>query len=128
MSEGIITQKVFKWEYLDYTPSTLFFLIEGDVLVWWIDIRHNIDAVYLQEYAWHIWYGIRPSKRKQWYATRILELWLKEAQKLEIQKALVCCYDNNIGSNKVIQVNGGILEKKAKHEDGTYFNRYWITL
>ena len=41
------------------------------------------------------------------------------------------CDDDNIGSSKVIENNGGILENKVENEDGdeTFLTRrYWINI
>jgi predicted acetyltransferase len=55
----------------------------------------------------------------------MLELWLIEAKKLWIQKALLTCDIDNIWSNKVILKNGWVFERVTI--DGTV-NRYWIEL
>jgi predicted acetyltransferase len=111
-------------------PSTAFFLIDTnrEVLLWAIQIRHHIHHPNLIHRWGHIGYAIRPSERRKWYATKMLEFALIEARWIWIDTVLITCDVNNIGSNKVIQANGGVLEKKAKHKNGTYFNRYWITL
>jgi len=44
-----------------------------------------------------------------------------------IQNILVTCNDDNIGSSKIIERNGGILEKKVWDEDeGKEIRIYWI--
>lgn len=108
-----------------FVKSTFFFLSESDKILWWIDIRHNIDSDFLNEKWWHIWYWIAPKYRGNWYATKMLELWLIEATKLWIQKALLTCDIDNIWSNKVILKNGWVFERVTS--DGTA-NRYWIEL
>ena len=105
--------------------STLFFLITWDTILWAIHIRHHIDHPILIETGWHIGYGIRPSARWKWYAIEMLKLWLKEAKKLWIQKALITCDDDNIASAKIIEANGWEFERYAE-EDGKKVRRYWI--
>jgi len=108
--------------------STAFFAIKDDKIIWAIQIRHNINHPNL-EYRWgHIWYWVRPSERKKWYATKMLQLTLLEAKKIWLSKVLITCDVNNIWSNKVIQKNWGIFEKECLHDDGMRFNRYWIEL
>ena len=48
-----------------------------------------------------------------------------ECRKLGIDRVLMTCDDNNIGSAKSIENNGGILENKLE-SDGTLVRRYWI--
>jgi len=109
-------------------PSTAFFWVEGRKIIWAIQLRHHINHPNLK-YRWgHIWYWVRPSERQKWYASKMLSLVLAEAHNIWLDSVLITCDVNNIGSNKVIQNNGWLLEKECLHEDGTSFNRYWITL
>lgn len=48
-------------------------------------------------------------------------------KKLGINKVLICCEKNNIGSAKSIINNGGVLENEVE-EDGHIEQRYWIQL
>ena len=38
------------------------------------EIRHSLTTPFLQEYAGHIGYSIRPSYRKKGYGTKLLSL------------------------------------------------------
>ena len=57
----------------------------------------------------------------------MIALALEECKKLGIDKVLMCCDKDNIGSAKSIQNNGGILENEVE-EDGHLEQRYWIKL
>ena len=57
-------------------------------------------------------YEVRPSERKKGYATKIIGLALKECQNLNIDKVLLVCDKDNIGSAKSIKNNGAILENE----------------
>ncbi|MBS9784392.1 GNAT family N-acetyltransferase [Candidatus Gracilibacteria bacterium] len=108
------------------TPSTLFFVYsDNSELIGAIDIRHNLDNTFLKEFGGHIGYGVAPKYRRNGYATKMLEKGLEEAKKLGIEKVLVCCYDGNIASQKVIEKNGGEFERFA-NLDGKKLRRYWI--
>jgi predicted acetyltransferase len=39
---------------------------------------------------------------------------------------LITCDDDNIGSQKVIEANGGILQDKINNQRGVLTRRYWI--
>jgi len=57
----------------------------------------------------HVGYAVRPSKRRQGYATNALECLLIEARKLDIYKLMPSCGADNVASRKVIEKNGGVL-------------------
>ncbi len=105
--------------------SHLFFLCDWGKILWAIEIRHHIDLPDFNEKYWHIWYWIAPEFRKKWYGTKILELWLIEAKKLWILKVMIGCYIDNIWSNKVIEKNWWVFERKTKDWEA---NRYWVEL
>lgn len=58
----------------------------------------------------------------------MIALALKECKKLGIERVLMCCHKDNIGSAKSIINNGGILENEVLDEDNVLTQRYWITL
>ncbi len=110
--------------------SSLFFLVnEADSarILWFLWLRHHIELINDKQFSWHIGYGVRPSERGKWYATEMLKLGLIEAQKVWIEKLFIACDDDNIASAKVIEANGGILEKYME-KDGVKMRRYWINL
>lgn len=92
-----------------------------------VNIRHYLTD-YLLQYAGHIGDGIRPSERKKGYATAMISLALEECKKMGIQRVLMCCDKDNVGSAKSIIYNGGILENELIDEEGKVVQRYWIAL
>jgi predicted acetyltransferase len=58
----------------------------------------------------------------------MIALALEECKKLNIDRVLMVCYKDNIGSAKSIINNGGVLENEIIYEDGTIDQRYWIEL
>jgi predicted acetyltransferase len=107
-----------------YVPATTLWLVENGEYIGTASIRHTLNE-HLLTMGGHIGYGIRPSKRKMGYGTKILELTLPFAKKLGIDRVLVTCDDDNIASAKIIEKNGGMLENKVEHE-GKLKRRYWI--
>ena len=57
----------------------------------------------------------------------MIGLALDECKRLGINKVLICCDKDNIGSAKSIIHNGGILKNEVE-EDGNIVQRYWIQL
>ena len=83
----------------------------------------------LMEYGGLIGYSIRPSERGKGYATKMLQLALKEFEKINKEKVLITCKDFNIPSKRVIEKNGGIYENSYYNEEDKYtYLRYWINL
>lgn len=118
-----------------WVPSTELWLVDNDpstasgqVFIGRTNIRHYLNS-WLLQIGGHIGYWIRPSKRNKGYGKKILELALKEAKKLGISEVLVTCDTTNLGSKKVIEANGGILENIVPNgPDNPQKKRYWITV
>ena len=110
-------------------PDSVFFLLDEDRnrLLGAVNIRHRLNESLLRE-GGHIGDGIRPSERRKGYATEMIRLALIECRKLGIDKVLMTCEKDNIGSAKSIIKNGGILENEFVNSDGEIEQRYWITL
>ena len=113
---------------LGYVPHTTYWLVEEKEFIGRVDIRHWLTEQLLQE-AGHIGYNIRPSKRRQGYGKKILEMALPKAKELEILKVLITCDETNIPSKKVIEANGGVFENRVLlSSDRPFKLRYWITI
>ena len=110
-------------------PDSVFFLLDEDRnrLLGAVNIRHYLNEYLLYE-GGHIGDGIRPSERRKGYATEMIRLALIECKKLGMNKVLITCDRDNIGSAKSIINNGGILENEFVNSDGEIEQRYWITL
>ena len=58
----------------------------------------------------------------------ILKFALDKAKNLGLNKVLLTCDYDNIGSKKIIEYNGGVLENIIEREHGNKILRYWISL
>ena len=112
-----------------YVPSYDYFAVDDEKLIGVIHIRIRLTDNLLR-YGGHIGYGINPKYWKMGYGKKVLQLGLEESKTLiEDDKILITCDDDNVGSYKIIESNGGILENKVENEDaGEKFltRRYWI--
>lgn len=110
-------------------PCSTYFLLEeeSDRLLGAANIRHYLNAELL-DHGGHIGAGIRPTERKKGYGTQLIALALEKCGQLGIDRVLITCDKDNIGSAKAIQRNGGILEDERTNEDGVLEQRYWIEL
>lgn len=106
--------------------ATHWWIVEGDSYLGAIDLRHRLNAVLL-DVGGHIGYSIRPSARRRGLATWALGAVLPEARALGLDRVLVTCDDDNIGSARSIERNGGVLEDVRTTDTGSK-RRYWITL
>jgi len=106
-------------------PATFLIAEHSGNLVGRTSIRYELND-YLFNVGGHIGYGVRPSYRRQGFATEILRQSLVLIHGLGVTKVLVTCDEDNLGSIKVIESKGGILENKVEFE-GTLVRRYWIT-
>ena len=113
----------------DRVPDSVFFLLDEDRdrLLGAVNIRHYLNDSLLKE-GGHIGDGIRPSERRKGYATEMIRLALLECKKLGIDKVLMTCDQDNIGSVRSIVKNGGILENEFVNAEGHVEQRYWISI
>ena len=100
---------------------------DRDRLLGAVNIRHYLNDSLLKE-GGHIGDGIRPSERRKGYATEMIRMALTECKKLGIEKVLMTCDKDNIGSARSIIKNGGILENEFVNSEGNIEQRYWISL
>lgn len=112
----------------DYSPQTTYgFFVDGK-LVGGFNLRYVLKGV-LFNYGGNIGYLIRPSERKKGYGTVMLKHALSKAKEIGLDKVLVSCRTDNLGSTKVIENNGGIYENDYYDEStDKIFKRYWINL
>ena len=110
-------------------PAHFFFLADtkNSRLLGAIQIRHHINHPNLIETGGHIGYGVCPNERRKGFATKMLALALLEARKIGLLRLLVTCKDENIGSWKVIESNGGVFERTT-YDEGHLARRYWIEI
>jgi len=111
-----------------YVPESIFWLVDKNEFIGRVSIRHELTEK-LTKVGGHIGYYIKPSKRRMGYGKKILELSLTEAKKIGLTKVLVTCDEDNIGSQKIIEANGGVLQDVIEvDENKVRTRRYWIML
>ncbi len=109
-----------------YVLQSVFWLVDRNKFIGRVSVRHNLTKR-LREEGGHIGYEIRPSERRKGYGKKILKLGLRKTLQLDIKKALVTCDDDNVGSQKIIEANGGILQDKIRKGE-KLVRRYWIKI
>ena len=92
-------------------------------------LRHQLND-YLALHGGHIGFPVRPAFRRQGYATEILRQSLVLARSYGLDRVLLTCDDDNVGSAAVIEACGGEIERVVpghESDDGVPFRRYWIS-
>lgn len=110
--------------------ATQFVCVRGKDrrIVGMIQVRHYFNE-YLEKYAGHIGYSVRPSERRRGYARWMLQEVLPFCGKLGLDRVLVTCQEENEGSRRTILANGGVYESTVfEPEEKMRLQRYWISL
>ncbi|MFW5839820.1 MAG: GNAT family N-acetyltransferase [Planctomycetota bacterium] len=111
-----------------YVPGITWWMMDGQVVLGTAQLRLERND-HLLNYGGHIGYCIRPSQRRKGYMKRLLPLVLDAAARLGIDKVLVTCGMQNVGSARVIESAGGVFEdaRTDPARDKT-LRRYWVDL
>lgn len=111
-----------------HLPWSEFWLVHGRHIIGRSKLRPMLSAA-LRNEGGNIGYDIRPCERKKGYGTLILKLTLEKARDRQLDRVLVTCDADNVGSAKIIEKNGGRLQDQAiLKESGKLISRYWIEL
>jgi predicted acetyltransferase len=103
-----------------WVPQTTLWWVEGDEYLGRLAIRHRLTEPLLQ-FGGHIGYDVRPSARLHGHATAMLRASLPHARALGIERALVTCDHDTVGSRKVIEANGGVEDRPNALK-----RRFWV--
>ncbi|GIF73988.1 GNAT family N-acetyltransferase [Asanoa siamensis] len=103
-----------------FVPATTLWWVDGTDYLGRLAIRHRLTD-WLREYGGHIGYDVRATARRRGHATAMLRAALPTAHALGIPSALVTCDVDNVGSRKVIEANGGVLEDERHGK-----LRFWV--
>lgn len=106
--------------------STFWLITDDNNIAGVSNLRHYLNESLLSE-GGHIGFGIRPSFRRKGYASKLLELTLLEAKKINLSKVLLTCDKSNTGSSRTIHKNNGVLWKE-QILDGIMKQYFWIDI
>jgi predicted acetyltransferase len=105
-----------------------FWLVNDLEFLGRVALRHELHER-LRLHGGHIGYEIRPSQQRKGYGTLILKLVLEKARAISLERVLLTCDVDNLGSRGVIEANGGELEGEFQLDFYEKpIRRYWINL
>ena len=112
----------------NWSNGTNYLLVDENNHVYgYSQLRHSLKGQ-LINIGGNIGYIIRPTERKKGYATIQLKLLLDKAHDLGIERVLVTCRDNNIGSRKTIEKCLGEQDTSVPSQYPNITElRYWIS-
>ena len=91
-------------------------------------MRHILNE-YLEKYAGHIGYAVRPSERRKGCGTWMLGAVLPVCRDIGLDKIMVACLDTNPASRKIILSWGGVYDRTVHEpEEDVNLEQYWIKL
>lgn len=108
--------------------ASVFLCVEDGRLLGMIQVRHWMNE-YLEKYAGHIGYSVRPSERRKGVAKWMLGAVLPFCREIGLARVIVACQPWNEGSRRTILANGGVYERTV-HEPvrDVDLEQYWIEL
>ena len=91
-----------------------------------LQIRHSLND-FLKQFGGNFGGSIRPTERNKGYSAKMINLGLKKAKSLGLNRILITCLSTNFSSAKSIEKAGGKFEGMAYlKEKDVYVKRYWF--
>lgn len=115
-------------KYYPNVPQISYWLIDDNQFIGAFNLRTELND-FLLYIGGNVGYGITPKYRRMGYATNGLKLLIAKAQELGMEKLLIAAKEDNVGSWKAIEKNGGVLENiitQPWEHTGQKYKRYWI--
>lgn len=111
-------------------PTSTYYLVDGEKCVGTLQLRHRPSASpgLPESFVSHIYYQIDEAERRKGYGKEILRLGLDEARKLGLNSVVTICDEDNIGSKRTIESNGGKLEESCINNLGKKVLKYSFEL
>ena len=105
------------WE----VPVTELWYLRGADYIGTVMIRHELTPPLLYD-GGNIGYHVVPGYRRQGHATAMLAAACDRCREQGMSRVLLTCRPDNLGSRRVIEANGGVLDSADD------LLRYWIAL
>ena len=112
-------------EKKDWIEADSYFICKDGKMIGEISFRKRLNPYLLKNSLGHIGYKIKYSERRKGYCSEALKLMLEKAWNEGYTELMISCKENNIGSAKVIEKNGGVLNR-LNNINGKIEKEYWI--
>ena len=99
------------WE----VPVTELWFVDGSYYIGTVIIRHRLTPALTRE-GGHIGYHVVPRHRRRGHATQMLAQAKPVCRRLGLGELLITCGEDNLGSRRVIEANGGTLQRVVDGE------------
>lgn len=109
-----------------HVTCSYWWITDGADYLGAIALRHELNE-YLYNFGGHVGYSVRPAYRRRGIASEALRQVVTRAHERGMERLLLTCDSDNIGSQRTIVANGGVLEDTRQRADGAVTLRYWIT-
>jgi predicted acetyltransferase len=103
-----------------HVPSTHLWWVDGDRFLGRLHIRHRLTP-FLREIGGQVGYHVIPPERRRGHASGMLRAALPVAAALGLECLLITCDADNLGSRKVIEAAGGLLQDQRAEKF-----RFWV--
>jgi predicted acetyltransferase len=107
--------------------SSCLYAFAQDEIVGRLSLRHELND-YLFNFGGHIGYVVVPAHRRKGYATQMLQTAKELAKTRGMNRVLLTCDVDNLGSQKTIEKCGGVFENIISDPKHGTKRRYWIAL
>lgn len=119
-------EKAETLEKKDWVEADSYFICKDGKMIGEINFRKKLNAFLLNHSMGHIGYKIKYSERGQGFGSEALKLLLEKAWENSYTELMITCEENNIPSSKIIEKNGGILNRINKDYNNKSLKEYWI--
>jgi predicted acetyltransferase len=96
-------------------PVTELWFVDGADYLGTVVVRHKLTAE-LMESGGHVGFHVVPHARRRGHGKRMLAEAIRFCQYQGMTEFLLTCDEHNIASRRVIEANGGVLERVAAGE------------
>lgn len=113
-------------EKKDWVEADSYFICKDGKMIGEIMLRKRLNFFLLSHSFGHIGYKIKFSERRKGYGSEALKLLLEKAWKEEYTELMISCREDNISSSRIIEKNGGILNRINRIDEKNPVKEYWI--
>lgn len=110
-----------------WVPNSFLVGVLGDEIVGRVSVRHSLTEA-LYNHGGHIGFGVVSKHRRKGVGKEMLRQGLLVAKAIKLERVLVTCDDDNMGSIKTIEALNGTLEDCRLRNGGEKTRRYWIQI